>query len=262
MSDSFTGQVDINYLEQAARTFVPLKQASYERMQISPGQRVLDVGCGPGLDTIELSKIVTQQGTSIGVDHSDEMIAEATEKARQLKIESFVKFQQADAENLPFETEYFDSCRSERLFMHLPRPELVLTEMTRVIKPSGKIVVMDTDWPSLSIDCDYPWIEQALSGYRNNKVLTSGFVGRKLYRMFKNQSLTDINIEIIPLHTTDLNLFYALSVQETVENQAVSEGVISQQQLDEWRLNLRENMENDVFFASVNIIILSAGKPK
>ncbi|MGR9073318.1 MAG: methyltransferase domain-containing protein [Gammaproteobacteria bacterium] len=258
--NKFTGQVDAGYLKQAAVAFAPIKQASYGKMKLSAGHAVLDVGCGPGVDAIELGKIVTPSGRVVGVDHDEKMIEAALVQIRRLEMDDFVTFEKADAVGLPFESNEFDGCRSERVFMHLPRPDRALEEMIRVVKPGGRIVVVETDWPSLSVNCAYPDIERTLSDYRNHRVLTSGYAGRSLYGLFRAKKMSDIDIEVLPLFTTDLNLFYALSVQETVENQALAEGAIGKRELDDWRFDLKSKMDDDAFFASVNMIMISGGK--
>jgi ubiquinone/menaquinone biosynthesis C-methylase UbiE len=87
--------------------------------------------------------------------------------------------------SLPFETDYFDSCRSERLFQHLSNPAQALSEMTRVTKSGGWVVVLDTDWGSLSTNSDETDIERRLARFMAESFLQNGYSGRKLYRLFK-----------------------------------------------------------------------------
>ena len=96
--------------------------------------------------------------------------------------------------SLPFETDYFDSCRSERLFQHLSNPAQALSEMTRVTKSGGWVVVLDTDWGSLSTDSDETDIERRQARFLAESSLHNGYSGRKLYRLFKQQNLVDISL--------------------------------------------------------------------
>ena len=121
----YSGYVDSEYLKMLARLTKPVKQPTYELMQIEPGHKVLDVGCGPATDTIQLAPLVGSSGEVIGVDFDREMIDEANQKAENVNLDQWVRHQQANASSLPFEDGYFDSCRSDRVFQHLSEPERV-----------------------------------------------------------------------------------------------------------------------------------------
>ena len=71
---SFNGKVDINYLQQSAQIFAPIKQQSYAKMHLKPGNCVLDAGCGPGIDALAMAEIVTSTGQVIGIDHDQAML--------------------------------------------------------------------------------------------------------------------------------------------------------------------------------------------
>ena len=131
------GYVDPIYLQAAANRVKHIKKASYEQMQIKPGDKVLDVGCGPGTDTIALGQVVGPSGQVVGIDYDEGMIAQAELRAKEEGIEKWVTHQRADVASLQFDSNYFDSCRSERLFQHLPNYEQGLSEMIRVTKPLG-----------------------------------------------------------------------------------------------------------------------------
>ncbi|MGJ0431257.1 methyltransferase domain-containing protein [Methylobacter sp.] len=257
----FKGPVDVDYLKKAGEIFAPIKQISYKKMQIKQGDTVLDLGCGPGVDAIELGKLVSPDGLVIGVDYDDAMLAEALEQVETLKMSRIVGFQQGDAGSLAFADNYFDSCRSERLFMHLNNPEQVIGEVRRVTKPGGSVVIIDTDWASLSIDCQSVKIERLLSNYRLEKLIPNSYSGRSLYRLFSRAYFSDIQIDVFPLYTNDLELFYTLSLQESVENKALSDNIITQKELEQWRMELKQAALENSFYCSVNMIMVSGIKP-
>lgn len=257
----FKGPVDFDYLRKAGEIFAPIKQLSYKKMQIKQGDIALDLGCGPGIDAIELGQLVSPDGFVIGVDYDEAMLRKALEQVEILKMDRIVHFQHENASALTFPDNYFNSCRSERLFMHLNNPEQVLGEIYRVTKPGGNVVIIDTDWASLSIDCQSVKTEQLLSNYRLENFLTNGYSGRSLYRMFNNAHFNDIQVDVFPLYTNDLELFYALSLQETVENNALTDNIITQRELDQWRMELKQAALNNSFYCSINMIMVSGIKP-
>lgn len=259
--NSFHGEVGTDYLAIAANIFLPLKLLSYERMNVSSGDNILDVGCGPGVDVIALAKQVDELGKVIGFDHDLRMLDEALQNVKDSGVIKSVSVVQGSATQLPFQTDHFDGCRSERLFMHLIEPEQVLSEMIRVTKPGGRIVVLDTDWRSLSIDNPLPNIELALSDYRLVHVIKNGYSGRSLYRQFRAQQLSEIAVEVFPICLTDRDLFYFICMQQAIEDQALADHAVTRQELNYWRAELKHAAGNDSFYGCANVVMVSATKP-
>lgn len=258
---NFQGQVSPLYLVKAAEMFSPVKQQSYKKMNVNQGHKVLDVGCGPGFDVMALAELVGPLGKIIGLDYDCNMLKEATQNIRATQRDQIVSLIRGSADQLPFQNNYFDSCRSERLFMHLSVPERTLAEMYRVTKPGGSIVVVDTDWSSLSFDNSLPKIEQALSNFRLTHVLKNGYSGRSLYRQFRNTQLVNINIDVFPIFVTDVDLFYFFAMQQAVEDQALAHQAITGIELKQWRNELNDAAVNDTFYGCANVVMVSANKP-
>lgn len=254
------GYVDNRYLQEAGKLVAPIKQRSYTLMRIQPGQNLLDVGCGSGIDTLALGQQVGPTGHVIGIDYDLVMIAQANEYAKNSGVSAFVKHQQGDASALNLASNWFDSCRSERLFMHLKNPNRAMQEMIRVTKPGGWLVILDTDWGSLSIYTQEIEVERRLARFRAERVLNNGYSGRSLYRMAKVQNLSDVSLEIHPLYVTNLALSRYLTRSEEVETQALSEGVISLEDLQRWHDDLEQADGAGLFFGSLNLIMIAGRK--
>jgi ubiquinone/menaquinone biosynthesis C-methylase UbiE len=112
------------------------------------GHSVLDVGCGTGTLAIAASRRVGGDGSVYGVDPSPEMIARAERKAVKARVP--VVFMRAAAEQMPFEDGRFDVVLSTLMLHHLPRNarELCAREVRRVLKPGGRVLVVDFGAPS------------------------------------------------------------------------------------------------------------------
>lgn len=105
-----------------------------ESCQLSPGQRVLDIGCGAGQSAIPAA----QQGHQVvGVDIAENLIEHASERARYEGLN--VQFDVGDAENLPYEDNSFDVVISMIGAMFAPQPDKVASEIARVLRPGGKL---------------------------------------------------------------------------------------------------------------------------
>ncbi len=109
--------------------------------EVGPGDRVLDVATGTGDLAVELARRVGPTGQVIGADFSEEMLAVARSKAPELR------FEWANALELPYPTGAFDAATvgfGARNFSDLDRG---LAEMARVVRPEGKVVVLEITTP-------------------------------------------------------------------------------------------------------------------
>jgi ubiquinone/menaquinone biosynthesis C-methylase UbiE len=255
------GYVDTHYLQAAAALLGQIKRRSYELMHIQPGQHVLDVGCGPGTDTISLASTVGPTGQVTGVDYDARMVVEAQARAEQAGVGAWVRHEQADASSLPFATGSFDACRSERLFQHLEQPAQALAEMLRVIKRGCWVVVADTDWGTFSIDTPEVAVERRLADVLAQRVLQNGYAGRQLFRLFRQQGIEDISIEIVPAYVTRYELARQLGRLDIAEPEALQAGIITQEELRRWRSSLERADADGTFFASASVVLVAGRKP-
>jgi ubiquinone/menaquinone biosynthesis C-methylase UbiE len=161
---------------------------------------------------------------------------------------------------LPFDADYFDSCRSERLFQHLLNPAQALSEMTRVTKPGGWVVVADSDWGSLSIDSDETDIERRLARFLAESSLHNGYSGRKLYRLFKQQNLADVLFEVFPFATSNYAVARQGTQAERVEQAALKAGAITAKELLCWQAGREQADLEGTYFSSVNVMLLAGRK--
>jgi ubiquinone/menaquinone biosynthesis C-methylase UbiE len=261
MSSKPKGYVDTTYLHTAAEQLNAVKQLTYERMRVQPGQKVLDVGCGPGTDTIPLAQWVGSSGQVIGVDYDAEMIAEANQRALKAGVSANVTHKHADAIALPYDANYFDACRSERLFIHLLDPAKALSEMTRVTKPGGWIVVFDSDLGNISVDASEIETERRLARVFAEHMVNNGYSGRQLYRLFKQQGLADVSAQVCGFHVTDYALARQVWLLDRVERKALALGVVTVQELDQLRADWERANADGVYFGNGSFILASGYKP-
>jgi arsenite methyltransferase len=134
-------------IEQTYQTpdIVAQRARTLERLALRPGERVVDLGCGPGLLAVEMAAAVGPAGLVEGIDASPHMLALATRRCAAL---DHVHLQQGDVTATPFGDDEFDAAVSVQVYEFVPEVRLALGELARVLKPGGRAIVIDTDWES------------------------------------------------------------------------------------------------------------------
>ncbi len=128
-----------------AQTIAGGAAAFVDRIGITPGMRVLDVACGTGNTAIpeaRLGAVVT------GVDIAPNLLAQARERAAAEELD--VRFDEGDAEQLPYADGSFDAVVTMFGAMFAPRPEVVAAELARVLKPGGLLAMANWNPASFS----------------------------------------------------------------------------------------------------------------
>jgi ubiquinone/menaquinone biosynthesis C-methylase UbiE len=124
-----------------------------EALAVQPGERVLDAGCGPGFYVVELLEQVGPSGAVVGVDISPQMLEAA---ARRAAGHANAEFQQAGVTSLPAADTSFDAALSVQVLEYVPDTAAALTELHRVLRPGGRVLVWDVDWSTLSMHSSDP----------------------------------------------------------------------------------------------------------
>lgn len=118
-----------------------------EALAAQPGERILDVGCGPGFYTAELLDQVGPEGSVVGVDQSEQMLALAE---RRCAAHDNVAFHLGDATTLHVADGSFDVALSVQVLEYVADGTTALTEMHRALRVGGRILVWDVDWATVS----------------------------------------------------------------------------------------------------------------
>ena len=109
---------------------------------LQPGDDVLDVGCGAGMDTLVAAQMVGPSGSVTGIDMTPEMVAKARGSVAEMGLEN-VTIVEGSAEQLPFDDASFDVVISNGVIDLIPDKDAVFSEITRVLRPGGRIQLAD-----------------------------------------------------------------------------------------------------------------------
>lgn len=125
------------------------RRIAVKRVGAKPGMHILDVCCGTGQLSMEIGNIVGDEGKVTGLDFSQNMLDVAKKSAAQSPNRDNIQFIQGDAMALPFSDNSFDGVTVGWGLRNLPDLRQGIKEMTRVVKPGGKVVSLDMAKPSL-----------------------------------------------------------------------------------------------------------------
>ena len=127
--------------ETAAESFAGVANP-FSLGRLQPGERVLDLGCGAGTDSLVAALMVGPGGRVTGIDMTPEMLAKARAAAGELAVEN-VEFVEGEAEQLPFGDASFDVVISNGVIDLIPDKDAVFAEIHRVLADGGRVQIAD-----------------------------------------------------------------------------------------------------------------------
>ena len=239
--------------------FQECKRLSYQKLGIVPGASVLEIGCGNGIDALNLAGMAGPDGHVIGIDVSSTMLASA--RARGETSRGSVDFALCATRFLAFADGSFDAVRTDRVIQHTRDPFSVVREMARVTRPSGNVVAFEPDLETFVIWPGERCLTRKALNFWCDRI-PSGWVGRSLYPAFARAGLQEIEVRPVNLVITDLALAGKIFDLETEVTRAVQDGIID---AGEAEALVRERVRADAageFFSSLTFYLVSGKKPR
>jgi ubiquinone/menaquinone biosynthesis C-methylase UbiE len=117
-------------------------------LALKPGERGLEIGCGVGFLACEMAREVSPDGRIACIDNSPAMIAAARARAEREGVAERMQFSLGDAVQLVFPSASFDFVVAVQVYLYVSEIERALAEAARVLRPDGRMVIVDTDWDS------------------------------------------------------------------------------------------------------------------
>ena len=235
-----------------------------EALAARPGERILDVGCGPGFYVAELLEQVGPEGSLVGIDASEPMLALA---AKRCEGHANVEFHQSDATGLPVGNGDFDAALSVQVFEYLEDVPKGLAELGRVLKPGGRLVLWDVDWSTVSMHSGDPErMQRVLAAWDDH--LSDPVLPRTLAVRLREAGFEDVACEGHTFATIDfVSDAYGAAFVPVIQKYVKEQGTIPEAELDAWvaeQVGLGERGE--FFFACIQFCFTAraaraAGEP-
>jgi arsenite methyltransferase len=226
-------------------------------LDLRAGEQVLDVGSGPGLLACDMAASVGRDGRVCGIDTSDDMLAISRTRCAD---KPWTKFQKADAGELPYPDESFDAAVSTQVYEYVADVPAALIELYRVVRPGGRVVLLDTDWGSLVIHTkDEVRTERILSAWNEHCVHTG--LPRILSRQLREAGFALRQRDVIPMFNPEYheNTFAKVALSLWASFVVERKGV-SQDEASTWLAEFAELGRRGEFFFSLNRYLFIADK--
>lgn len=250
-------------LERAYSSVDAVEQRARIRAKVVPkrGERGLDIGCGPGLLACELARDVGPTGRVVGIDQHPDMVATSGERARRSALAGRTEFAVGDATELHFPAQAFDFLTAVQVYAYVADLPKALGEAYRVLRPGGRLIVMDSDWDSC--------IWQADDSDRHASVLRAweahflhphlpALVPRLLSQagfVFKTLAV----VPIVNLHPDDTT--YSGSLIDVVAHFVSRKAGIAEDVAQAWADDVREQDLHGRYFFSLSSYLFVAERP-
>jgi len=244
-------------LRLQSRIWEPAGARVLESIGPGDGLRALDVGCGPGFYLEELAPAVEPGGQLAGIDSSEQMVELARRRCAGIPN---VELQMASATSLPFADAKFDAAISVQVLEFVAELDAALTELHRVLRPGGRVVVWDVDWTAAAWHSDQPdrsaRVLRAWDGHLSHPALP-----RTLAARLRAAGFTGVAVEGHAFATADFSEeAYGVALIPAITRHAAEAGGLGEE-AQEWADELRRLGEAGRFFASVPQYCFTAVRP-
>ncbi len=161
---------------------------------IEAGHRVLDVGAGPGFFASGLAELVGSTGQVDGVDINARFVSDANER---FSDRANLAFHHLADHVLPFEAASFDRVVCKNVLEYVPDLDATLAELKRVLKPGGRVHVIDSDWGFVVVQ---PWPKATVDRFfaAAAPAFKSPYIGREIAGRLTEHGFTDVRVKLSP----------------------------------------------------------------
>jgi SAM-dependent methyltransferase len=234
-------------LQQQAQAIAPEARWLLDQLQIQPGARAIDLGCGPQGVLDLLAERVGPRGSVVGVDMSAHAVQLATAFAVDHHL-SNVEVRVGNAKDTGLPRASFDVAHARLVLVNVPEPERIVAEMVALVRPGGVVALHEADWMTHSCEPPSPaWsrLLQVLDAHARAQG-TDLYIGRRVPALLRAAGLADIQVRPVihaypPGHShRPLLLRFIGNVRE----QVLAQGLLSAVEMDDLTASLQAHLDD------------------
>lgn len=228
-----------------------------QALALAQGESVLDAGCGTGLLLEQEALAVGSGGRAEGLDYSEDMLEHAADRCADM---AQVHLQQGSVEALPFEDASFDALSCTQTLLYVDNLDRALQEFYRVLKPGGRIAVLETDWSGAILNsADQALTRRIFDAW--DVALANPNLPKRLRPLLKGLGFGALRVEAIPiLNASYSENSFSANMLESYARVARRRDLISQDESDQWLAGIDRLVDQDAYFFCVNRFLFTAIK--
>jgi ubiquinone/menaquinone biosynthesis C-methylase UbiE len=250
-------------LRRQADELEPDSAALLDRVGLRPGDRAIDLGCGPRGVIELLANRVSPGGRVVGLDGDPAHVAMASELVAERAL-SDVEIVSADARHTGLESGSFDLVHARTLLVTLPEPAEVLTEMVRLARPGGSVAGLEPDTEAAICYPPHPAFDRLC------EIFTGAFkrngadphIGRRMAELYREAGLEDVTVEaragVYPAGHSRRTI--RADLVRAMRPQIVDMGLADERELDELDGAARTHFEDPDTVVMPSLMFLAWGR--
>ena len=253
---------DSNAAQEIERSYltpeiIQQRSRTLDALSLGAGERVLDAGCGTGLLLEQMAIAVGDNGQAFGLDYSPDMLDVARHRCQHLNN---VSLHQGSVEQMDFEEDSFDVVSCSQTLLYVEQVEAALREFYRVLKPYGRLGIVETDWRGVVFSSlDEALTRKILCAW--DSAVESPNLPVKLGNLLRRLKFSAIRVEAIPIiNSSYTGKNFSAGMLKWFARNAVKQAAITQNESDQWQQQLQELAQQDAYFFSVNRFLFTAVK--
>jgi SAM-dependent methyltransferase len=260
--DEATSEVMASRLEFRATDpgYMQIANWYFDKLTLSPGQRVISIGCGTGVEVRALGRLTQGQVDILGVDQSQALVEFARRQTAAEGLAQGIHYALDDAHSLNYPDETFDVAILHTLVSHVDDPARVLTEARRVVRSGGTVAIFDGDYASITFDHPDHQLEASIEQALMRTLIANPRVMREMPRLLKTAGLEMSDARAWVYANIGTGAFWS-NVPETYGAVLKRSGLLPEDVVEAWASHQKRAVGEETFFGASNYYTYLCNRP-